>query len=230
MKPELLEYLIRACSREVLKQLNEGDPDIKGAAAPPADGQGTADQPPIPNPSPDQEETPKPEDTQAPPPSPSLKGIVFINPRDKSKLQKVDFKGAVDDASIERVLHRTATAAAGSNIKTALSALRAVRDAIKNPNTSVYLYIGKYDPQSEEIFLMADKSLQVAKDASVPPTEVGTPQVASEPNQSFNPTTANSSEFGQHLATQGAPTQVHGIDENIRGVIKKMVNDILNGK
>lgn len=124
MKQELLEYLVRACSREVLRQLNEGpetiaqmhggsvvnqnefytdkhgtwcgqcggsanskvlknnpltyaytcgnercvnhtyppnqtafnaqqtnegDPAIKGASAPPADGQGTADQPPIPN-------------------------------------------------------------------------------------------------------------------------------------------------------------------------------------
>lgn len=47
MKKELLEHLIRHCIREVITQMNETD-DIKGAAAPPADGQGTADQPAVP--------------------------------------------------------------------------------------------------------------------------------------------------------------------------------------
>ena len=48
MKQELLEYLVRSCVREVLKQkLNESSDEMKGAAAPPGDGLGTADQPPI---------------------------------------------------------------------------------------------------------------------------------------------------------------------------------------
>lgn len=48
MKQELLEHLIRHCIREVISQMNEASDEIKGAAAPPADGQGTADQPAIP--------------------------------------------------------------------------------------------------------------------------------------------------------------------------------------
>lgn len=44
MKQELLEHLVRLCVREVIDQVDE----TKGAPAPPADGQGTADQPGIP--------------------------------------------------------------------------------------------------------------------------------------------------------------------------------------
>lgn len=48
MKQELLEYLVRSCAREVLKQINENNGEFRGAAAPPADGQGTADAPALP--------------------------------------------------------------------------------------------------------------------------------------------------------------------------------------
>jgi len=49
MKQELLENLIRYCIREVRSKLKiDTGNDIRGAAAPPADGQGTGDQPAIP--------------------------------------------------------------------------------------------------------------------------------------------------------------------------------------
>jgi hypothetical protein len=46
VKTELMEYLVRRCVQEVLSQVYEGE--FVGAPAPPADGQGTADQPAIP--------------------------------------------------------------------------------------------------------------------------------------------------------------------------------------
>jgi hypothetical protein len=57
VKTELMEYLVRRCVQEVLSQVYETSD--KGALAPPADGQGTADQPAI----------PKRKDTRPEPPS-----------------------------------------------------------------------------------------------------------------------------------------------------------------
>ena len=52
MKRELLEALTRLCVREVISQMKlneEGEKETSpGAKAPPADNQGTADQPPLP--------------------------------------------------------------------------------------------------------------------------------------------------------------------------------------
>lgn len=49
MKKKLLEHLVRNCTKEVLDQIQFlNEEETKGAAAPPADGLGTADQPPIP--------------------------------------------------------------------------------------------------------------------------------------------------------------------------------------
>lgn len=228
MKQELLEYIIRACAKEVLGQLNEEEDPTKGAPAPPAAGQGTADQPPIPkDEKPADTEPEKPETPEAPP-SPELKGIVMVNPRDKSKLQKVDLK-AGDDASLERGLHRIAAGAAGSRVKTALSTTRMVKDAVRNPNSSVYLYIGKYDPQSDELFLMADKSLQVAKDSSVPPAEYSYGVSAIAPG-TFNPSVASDTEFAHHLSNQGQVPVQEPVDESLKNMIKRMVNELLDTK
>jgi hypothetical protein len=226
MKKELLEYIIRACSKEVLQQLNEAE-DTEGAPAPPADGQGTADQPPIPK-----GKTPistEPEEPQTPkvPSSPELKGIVLVNPKDKSKLQKVDLKSG-DDSSVERSLHKIAAGMAGSKVKIALSTLRLAKDAARNPNTSIYLYIGKYDPQSDELFLMADKSLQVAKDSSVSPAEI--PSGMSPMSLSFNPYSANDAELAKHITGGGMRQVQEPVNEELKGMIKKMVTNLINGR
>lgn len=46
VKKQLLEYLIRQCVKEVLEQVSEDE--TVGAASPPADGLGTAEQPALP--------------------------------------------------------------------------------------------------------------------------------------------------------------------------------------
>lgn len=223
MKPQLLEYLIRECAKEVLSQIREEEETV-GPAAPPADGQGTADQPPVPKEEPKSEEKPKEPET---PPAPDLKGIVFINPRDKSKLQKINV-GKVDDANLERSLHSLASRSAGSKVKIALSTIRAVKAAAQNPNTPVYLYIGQYDPNSEELFLMADNSLQVAKDSSIDPTLMSSGVSAISPETQFNPLAAGASSFAAHLQNQGHRQPV-GLSE-LRSAIKTIVSEILDAE
>lgn len=205
------------------------DDTTQGAASPPAAGQGTGDEPAIPG-------EKKPEDQpmaapgqEGPPASPEIKGIVLVNPRDKSKLDKIEVNPN-GDAAIERSLHRKAASLAGAKVKVALSAMRMVKDGLKNPNTTTYLYLGKYDPESDEVFLMADKSLQVAKDASVAPTELGAGTL-SPPDQEdrFNPMTAGANAFATRLSTAGA-TPRRGLEEEFKTLIKKMVNEILESK
>lgn len=209
----------------VNRSLEEQDDETKGAAAPPADGQGTADQPAIPKEDPTQE-PPAASETPEAPPAPDMKGVVFVNPKDKAKLIKVPIQ-AQGDAGIERSLHQQAARLAGSRVKVALPTSRMVKDVLHNPNTSVYLYLGKYDPESDEVFLMADKSLQVAKDSSVSPGELtGAPVTALAPT-SFHPLTADPGEYAHQLAA-GGKVQATGIDENLQRVIKKVVNEILD--
>lgn len=239
MKQELLEALTRLCVREVLSQMREEEDkketppedtgDTKGAPAPPADDQGTADQPGVPSEKPDAEPEKKPDDDSSAPAGAAMKGVILVNPRDKSKLQQVPLKATGDDASLERNLHRLAATLAGSNAKVSLQAQRMARDAVRNPTSSVYLYLGKYDPSSDEIFLMADKSLQVAKDGSIPPAELtGTPVSSIAPSD-FNPMTASPGEFGARMQQKGQ-TPVYGIDEQFRAVVKRMVHEILKNR
>lgn len=202
------------------------DDETKGAPAPPADGQGTGDQPALPK-----EKNTEPEEPSEPetPPMPSsnLKGVVLVNPRDKSKLQKVPLQ-ATDDAALERDLHRLGATIAGPKIKTSLSTMRSVKDAIRNPNSALYLYIGKYDPDSDDLFLMCDKSLKIAKDSSVPPEGLVT---TSNPVQqsTFSPLTASDDEFAQQIS-KGAQSVPPPIDEVLRQSIKKMVDEMLDVK
>lgn len=215
MKQELLEHIIRHCIREVISQIGEADDDIKGAPAPPADGQGTADQPAIPQKDPNV--------------TTDLKGIVFVNPKDKAKLSKIVIPSK-DDAGMERSLYQQIARLAGSKIKIALSTYRLVKDTLKNPSGSLYLYLGKQDPDSDEIYLMADKSLQIAKDASISPEELsGQNATSNVAPSSFHPTTADAGEYAQRIASQGR-VQPTGIDENIKLAIKHIVNNILNNK
>jgi hypothetical protein len=292
MKPELLEYLVRHCAREVLSQMNEhtrldsdhdndldvrshvcgtcngsgegmhdgtkcttcggsgssnskkkltkrtdpdydhdlddtlreGDPEIKGAAAPPADGQGSGDTIGIPNEEPEIPEKPSEPET---PKSQSLKGIIIVNPKDKAKLEKVSIKGR-DDGAIERELHKIGAMRAGSNVKVAISTIRAVKNAMHNPNAVIYLYLGKYDPDSDEIFLMADQSLQVAKDETA--TDLDNNGIStSTPQSEFNPMSAGADEFAGRMQNKGQ-TPVHGLDEGLKSIIKKMVNGYLEQK
>ena len=223
MKQELLEYIIRSCVKEVLTQVNEEE-ETKGAPAPPADGLGTADQPPVPknDSEPDEEPEEKPEQ-EAPPPT-NLKGVILVNPRDKSALRPIPLR-AGNDAGVERALHQVAAAIAGSNVKVAISTLRMVRDALRNPNSSVYVYLGKYDPQSDEVFLMADKSLQVAKDASIEATDIQNGSTFASKSAAEHP-----DDVANQMLNKGFVHPAEPIDENLKATIKKMVNQLLDGK
>ena len=206
--------------------LKEADDETKGAPAPPADGQGTAEQPEIPK---DKDTTPEPpSEPETPPPSPELKGIIMVDPRDKSKLDVQKIQGG-NDAALERELYRIASSKAGPSTKVALATSRMVKGALSNPNTAVYLYLGKYDPESREIFLMADKSLQIAKDQSISPAELtGTPTTMPAPTH-FDPITASPGQLAQRMQA-GGQTQVPRVDEKLVKVIRKMVNEMLDKK
>lgn len=260
MKKELLEYLVRACAKEVIQQLdenfyrsngrpspilsrafvNEADDETKGAAAPPADGQGTADQPPVPKAAkePKSQEPSQPETPKEPK---SFKGINLVNPRDKSKIDRIELSG--DAASIERVLHRKASSVAGSKVKISIGAMRAIDNALKNPSIPLFLYIGKFDPESEELFVMADNSLQIAKDSSVSQDELssglpGTFQATdiADPKD-YDPDQMGAA-YAQKQAGYSDRSQIepeiefgdNSFGESIRPAIKALVNEILNRK
>ena len=227
MKPELLEHLIRLCVREVLNNVREADDEFKGAAAPPADGQGTADQPAVPKDKP--EEPQAPEEPQTPEPT-NLKGNVFINPRDKSDLKPLKLTPEGSDAQLDRELHRFAAGYAGSQVRIAISTMRMVKEALRNPGVTVYLYLRKYDPSSEEVYLVADRSLYIAKDNSITPAELTGASVSQPSTNDFQPLTASPDDYAQNM-TAGGRTQVPRIDEQVfRKIVKKMVNEILNRK
>jgi hypothetical protein len=221
------EYNSQVWQTQFINGVNEADDEFKGAAAPPADGQGTADQPAIPQKNPTQEPPSAPETPEAPP-APDMKGVVFVNPKDKAKLIKVPIQ-AQDDAGIERSLHQQAARLAGSRVKVALSTSRMVKDILRNPNTTVYLYLGKYDPESDEIFLMADKSLQIAKDSSVSSGELTGAPITNLAPSIFNPLTAEPGEYAHQLSSQGKVPST-SIDENLQKIIKKIVNEILDNR
>jgi len=231
MKKELLEYLIRTCAKQILCALNENtneNDETQGAAAPPEDGQGTADTPEIPkDKDTSSEESPEAKET---PSSPiQLQGVMVVNPKDKSRVQNVPLPPNINDATLEKTLHQLAKAMGGShNVKIALSTFRLVKQALKNPTSATFLYLGKNDPDSDELFLLADKSVEVAKDASASEQDLN-PQDSGNPSSGFEPSTADADAYAQHM-TSGGMRQAVGIDENMRTSIKAIVNQILNEK
>lgn len=237
IKQELLEHLIRRCVREVISQVNEID-DIVGAAAPPKDGQSTdvnLPTDPITEP-PSEPETP---------PAQNLKGILLMNPRDKSKLRSLTISGR-DKANVERELYRHGSSSGGRNILIARETVNAVLAARNNPNVPLYLYFGKYDPASKEIFLLADKSLELAKANSTDPAEIssGNSEVT-DINPVDRPTTSDEEDadylknLPKSLGVAGPAVKAPDDDpfgypedrlNEVKRLIKKMVNEVLNKK
>lgn len=249
IKVSILEYLTRECAREVLRQINQinealPDDETKGASAPPADGLGSADQPADPK---SKDTRPEPPSEPETPPSPIMKGLIFVNPRNKARLQKI--QAGSTEAELDRNLYKLGTNVLGMQrgrgLKVSVGAKSLARNTITDPNSTVYLYVGKLDPDSEELFLMADRSLQIAKDSSVPATEFGG---AVEPT-GFDPLTASPEDYAAHLASSGQNRKTgeledepdidsanpswergNGLEENLRKTIKKIVNEMLDKK
>lgn len=206
IKAQLLECLIRECIREILDQTNEVDGgEPVGAAAPSEDGLGTADQPSI--------------SQGAKPMKVPTKGIILVNPKDTEKLQSLPLRHK-DDAQLERDLFRVGSLVGGPKVKMSMNAMRMVKDGITNPSSPVYVYIGKYDPESEELFIMADKDLNVAKSESAASDNIG----GKMPDDTFHPMTADAGEFANKMQSGGqAPRS--DLDE-LKKSIKRMVREV----
>ena len=173
---------------------------------------------------PEKQEAPE----QEPTPQPTT-GPLLINPKDKSKLQPVKFSGR-DEGSIDRALHDVAARIAGPRVKVSLGAKRLAREAASNPNAKIFFYLGKMDPESDEIFLMADKSLQIAKDDSIQPSEIqGTPTLNGNP-ASLNIGDMNDDEYDAYQGRKIKGTPRYGLSEKAEGMIKKAVHQILDRK
>ena len=209
--------------KQKIKKLSESDEPEAPSSVQPSSPSISSGQPPTPAEpaepeAPDQEPTPRP-----------TTGPVLINPRDKSKLQPVKFAGR-DESSIERTLHSLASSIAGPKVKISLGAKRLAREAASNPNAKIFFYLGKMDPESEEIFLLADKSLQIAKDDSIQPAELhGTPSMTTPPS-SLNIGDMNDAEYDAYQGRKIKGTPRYGLSERAEGMIKKAVHKILDRK
>ena len=212
-----------------VKKLSEADepqsPSAQPAAQPLAQ---PAAQPPQPE---EPEQSDEPVEEPAPQPR---GGPVLINPRDKSRLEPVRFSGR-DERSIDRTLHDAASRIAGSKVKVSLGAKRLARESASNPNAKIYFYLGKMDPESEEIFLMADKSLQIAKNESIQPSEIqgssvstGTPSGEEHPTD--DPSNPSSPFYFQSMTKGIRPKPRYGLSEKAENMIKRAVHQILDRK
>lgn len=163
MKQEFLEYLIRECVNEVLEAFpGVQEPDTIGAPAPPAGGQGTADQPTVTPPAPD----------VALPTSVDARGVQYVNPNNPNSQPKnlqQNLQPVVGDPSkLERTLYQMVARDAGPQVKVASATLREVPKVIANPNLALFLYVGKQNDDDEDIYLLPAKTSQEARANSVP--------------------------------------------------------------
>jgi hypothetical protein len=223
-----------------IKKLNEEeepqDPSKGPEAAAPSSPEPAKSEEPKP-------EEPKPEEPKPEEPAQRIpKGASVLNPKDKSKLQPIRWQGR-DESSIERTLHQVAVSIAGSRTKVSLGAKRLAREVVANPSATAFFYFGKTDPESEEVFLMADRSLQIAKDDSVQPGDLtGTPVVHpaanytshtwDEPPHEVNPDNKYAGWISRGKRAITA-TPRYGVDEpelneSAAKLIKQVVNKILD--
>jgi hypothetical protein len=215
MKKELLEIIIRECVKEVLEAFPQ-EPETIGAPAPPAAGQGTADQPPIP------QAQPEPQAAQAAPISPSARGVLFLDPKRPGKPLPLKLSGVVQEpAKLERELYRIAAKSGGPRLKVSSAALREVPKTLANPQAALFLYIGKQNPDDPdtELYLLPAKTLQQATDSSVPAG------VSAE-----HPTTAIASPDQAIVAKRtGGKTVAPDIDEGtkLRNMLSEMIKEAL---
>ena len=159
MKQELLEYLIRECVHEILETFPVGirEDDTIGAPAPPAGNQGTADQPAVPPGQPDV--------TGAPGQSMmNSKGMWFVDPK-KGKPTQVKLTSK-DPNRLSRELYMLAAKVAGPRVKVSLDTQRRVPQAMANPAMPLFLYIGKQDEDSDELYLLNAPDYETAKNGS----------------------------------------------------------------
>lgn len=220
MKQKLLEYLVRECVVMVLEHIpnyrNLSEDETEGAPAPPADGLGTGDQPAIPNDSDNLQMF-----------TASSKGIWFVNPKNVNKPEQKTFSSN-DSGNLERELYKFASKIAGPRVKVSLATIQEVMRTKQNPNSLLFLYIGKRNPDDpeDELFLLPAKSFKEAKEASVSPdasADYEKTAIGQEPQTTQDYATA---------ASRGGKTVAPNIDESVkfRKLVRKMVSEILNNR
>jgi len=194
----------RANLAKTLKGLNKEDA-TSGAAAPPLAGQGAVDLPEVPRDETPIDNEPSGEETPKTAKKKKLQGIVLYTP--SGEIREVPFRMWADDASIERTLHRVGSSIGGSKVKIAIQTMKKVKSGL-NDKTPTYIYIGKYDPSAEELFVFADRNLDVAKEESIKPDEHTEDSIgdAEELHNRDQEVTNDDELLAKHLAGEDRPT------------------------
>lgn len=211
MKKQLLEYIVRECVREVLEANDPNDP-TKGAPAPP-EGDTGADQP-------RKDTPPAPPAEKETPPTPELvsatrpkSGIYFIDVNDRSKLIPIKIP-KVDDMLIGKTISNVTTQKTGQPIPLSILANNEIKNAIRNPNMALFLYVGKekqvmsnsnYDTA---VNLMASKEEIQTQDGQFQPTMPVTSSPIPQTNPQTNPQAAQ-------------------LNESLKRMIKKIIRESL---
>ena len=235
------------------KELNENEEHVEdeavtedetqGAPAPPADGLGTDQQPEIPKDptdieqDPTEPETPEvPEVPEEPAKKEKLQGVVLYTP--SGEMRSVPFRTFADDASIERTLFRVGSSIGGRNTKIAISTFKKVKAGL-NDKTPTYIYLGKYDPSSDEPFIFADRDLKVAKEESIKPEEIGSDVANKDLDSQDFEKTSDDNELAAKLAGRDKPSapEYDEVDPNemnesvkLKNYIKRFVTEALSRK
>jgi len=152
-------------------------------------------------------DTPKidtePTEKETPTKKEKLKGIVLLTP--EGELRSVPFRQWADDASIERTLFRVGSSIGGKKVKIAISTMNKVRKGMSD-KTPTYVFLGKYDPNGEELFVMADRDLNSAKEQAAKPEEIsGDESSEINPDNQFITHAADDEQWGKHLSGADKP-------------------------
>lgn len=145
---------------------------------------------------------------------------------------------------VERIIYYLGAKFAGPKVKVANSTLREVEKAIKSGGT-LFLYIGRFDETSDEIYVLSDESLQAAKAGSLPPSELGGINAPPAPagTDEFDPNTATTDDVARYMDKEapgkvrsyGAPEDPEDLGDvgeqkinEVKRMIKKLVNEVLD--
>jgi hypothetical protein len=151
------------------------------------------------------------------------RGVFFVSPRNpNAKPEPLKIRN-LPDAQLERELYKIASRVAGPRVRIAANTLRSIKNYLQNPNLSVFLYIGKQDPESDEFYLLADKTLQGARENTTPvtqPTDYDVTAISQEP-ETTDDVASRMASGGRTLAPQ--------IDEvkPLRNMLASMVRETL---
>jgi hypothetical protein len=219
MNKRLLEAIIRESVQQILEAFPPDD--TIGAAAPPAGGLGTGDQPAL---------------APSTPMGPDTRGVWFVDPRKTDKPLRINLQGK-DQPKIERELYQIAAKSAGPRVKVSSETLRQVPQIMANPNASIFLYVGKRTPEDPdtELNLLPAKTLQQAQAASVSnssssdPSQPNTvPQPQDPASQQAPPEDVEEPEVPEEEQPQGK-TVAPDIDETVGSVMRRsQLNELIS--